>query len=155
MTILLFHILKDVIFFGKLVSDVATRWHHYSMNKQFGNVLIFFLMVPRDVNMSRSQICRYCMNFSKHLKHSSMWIPRDPTGNPGDSDRVFDPHRGIWHPNTDPLGGYLKKNILTQGNFHPNLKELLHIFSLFHLLLSISTHSPRDFLTGNSFVFVS
>ncbi len=36
--------------------------------------------------------------------------------------------------NTDPLKGYLTKNILTLGNSDPNLKELLHIFSIFHLL---------------------
>ncbi len=62
-----------------------------------------------------------------------------PMGNPGDSDRVYLTHTG----ESD-------KNILTEVNSDPNMKELLHILAFFIYFLSIPTHSPRDFLTGNS-----
>ncbi len=57
-----------------------------------------------------------------------------PTGNPGDSDRVYLTYTGQSDSLILTYSGISGKNILTQGNLDPNLKEFLPIFSLFHLL---------------------
>ncbi len=62
---------------------------------------------------------------------------------------IFDPHRGIWQPNTDPLR-ISDKNILTQGILTPIWKNSCIFLAFFIYFLSIPTHSPKDFLTGNS-----
>ncbi len=79
-----------------------------------------------------------------------MWIPRDP---PRATQGILTGY--IWPTQRNltawywPTQGISDKNILTQWNSDPNLKELLHILAFFIYFLSIPTHSPRDFLTEN------
>ncbi len=85
-----------------------------------------------------------------------MWIPRDPTaGNPGDSDRVCLTHIGESDSLTLTHSGDIWQKHFNPGNSAPNLKELLHIFSLFHLLLVNPHPLTQGFSDRKWFVCVS
>ncbi len=83
---------------------------------------------------------------------TSEWeFPGTPHGQPrGFWQSIFDPHRRIRQPNTDPLRGYLTKHF-NPVEFWPQFERIFCIFLAFFIyFLSIPTHSPRVFLTGNS-----
>ncbi len=72
--------------------------------------------------------------------------------NPRGSDGLFD-HTGESDSLILTIQAISDKNILTQGNSDPNLNELLHIFSLFHLL-PINPHPTQGLSDRISFYFV-
>ncbi len=71
-----------------------------------------------------------------------------PWATQGILTRRFDPHRGIWQPNTDPLKEYLTKTFKPRGILTPIWKNCCIFLAFFIYFLSIPTQSSRDFLTG-------
>ncbi len=74
-----------------------------------------------------------------------------PAGNPWDSDRVYLTHTGESDSLIVTHSGDIWQKHFNTGEFWPQLERIVAIFLAFFIyFLSIPTHSPRDFLTGNS-----